>query len=135
MMTVTYFDPNEGMDLEILSKEAEIARFEGVETQGFQLLVLLYIPPKKHKGIYIPDATHDDYRFRACTGLVVQKGRDSYGKRFDSLADHKVWCNIGDWIAFPRHEGIQLKIDGKECQFLNDASVLAKIDDPRRIMR
>jgi len=127
---------DEGITLEHFDKEAEIASFAGIDTQGFQLLVRLYIPPKKIGSLYIPDTAHEDFQYRACTGLVVQKGAGSYdGQRFDALQDNKVWCAVGDWIVFPRHEGIQIKIDGKPCQFLNDASVLATVDDPRRMTR
>lgn len=122
---------DEGITLETFDKEAEIAGFTGIDTQGFQLLVRLYIPPKKIGSLYIPDQAHEDFQFRACTALVVQKGRESY----EDARFPRVWCDIGDWIVFPRHEGIQIKIDGKPCQFLNDASVLAKVDDPRRIAR
>ena len=135
-MSMTVYNPDEGIDVETFDKEGEISRFAGIDTQGFQLLVRLYIPPKKIGSILLADTTHDDFQYRACTALVVQKGRDSYGERFDTLTlKNKVWCDIGDWVIFPRHEGIQLKIDGKPCQFLNDASVLAKVDDPRRIVR
>lgn len=126
----------EGIDLATFNKEEAIASFKGIDTQGFQLLVLLYIPPStiklpNGKEFYITSQTHEEFQYRACTGLVVQKGPESYdGERLT-----RVWCEVGDWIAFPRHEGIQIRVDGKPCQFLNDASVLAKIDDPRRIER
>ena len=126
----------DGIDLTTFNKEEAIASFNGIDTQGFQLLVLLYIPPKKIGAIYLPDQTHEEYQYRACTGLVVQRGKASYGQRFEHLSSEcQVWCDVGDWIAFPRHEGIQVKIDGRPCQFLNDASVLARIDSPLRIER
>ena len=122
---------DEGIDLDNFNKEEEIGSFQGIDTHGFQVLVRLYIPPKKIGSVYIPDTAHEDYQFRACTGLVVQKGPESYqDERFTGG-----WCAVGDWIVFPRHEGILVKINGKPCQFLNDASVLAKVDDPRRIVR
>lgn len=137
-----YREEDEGIDLNSFNKEEEINIFKNIETKGFQLLVRLYVPNKKTKsGIIIASEVHDRFQYQSCVGLVVQKGPSAYGKRFDFLKDDdqdyakREWCQVGDWVVFARHEGIQMKINGKPCQFLNDSSILAVIDNPDMIIR
>lgn len=132
-----YFQDDEGIDLDSFKKEDEINIFKDIKTKGFQLLVRLYIPPKKIGSVFLPDASHDTFQYKSCVGLVVQKGPAAYGKRFDFLQEggDLSWCDVGDWVVFARHEGIQMKIHGKPCQFLNDSSILAVISSPEMIAR
>ncbi len=122
-----------GIDVSNFDKEAEIASFKGIKPTGWYILVRLYIAPVKNNGIYIPDTAQDEQQYKSCVGLVIDKAEGVY--QDERYKDTGAWCEIGDWIVFPRHGGTKIYCDGKPCYFLMEDASYAVIDDPRRITR
>lgn len=122
-----------GIDFLTFDKAAEIASFQGVEPQGYEILVRLYIPPTVQNNIILPDSSHDDLKYSSCVGLVIDKAPGVY--KDERYKDTGKWCEIGDWIIFPRHSGLQFICDNKPCYFIKEDALYSKIDDPRRITR
>lgn len=99
---------------------------------GWQIAVKLHLKPEKIGSIVIPDSIRDNEKYRACSGTVVGVGPDAYrSSRFEG----EPWCKVGDLVAIPRHEGIQIEFKGHPIHILNDSSVLMKLDNLDDVMR
>jgi hypothetical protein len=107
---------------------------------GYHMLVEVYIRDEVNKNIdgtesliYIPKVILDNDKYRNCTGLVLAQGPQCYkGRNFDGF---EKWCEVGDWIVFPRNEGVQVNFRGRTVQFLPDDMMFCVIDDPSFITR
>ncbi len=99
---------------------------------GYQVAIKLCLAPEKVGSIVIPDSIRDNEKYRACVGKVVGIGPDAYkGDRFASGP----WCKLGDHVAIPRHEGIQLAYKGHPIHILNDDRILFPVDNPSDVVR
>ena len=125
---------DEGIDLENFSKEEEIAKFAGIHAVGWAILVRLYVEPKITKGkIFIPDKAHDEQQYRGCVGLVIKKSKGAYLD--DRYAQTGPWCEVGDWVGFPRHAGYKIYHNGLPVWVLKEDGIDYKTDNPRTITR
>jgi co-chaperonin GroES (HSP10) len=124
-----------GIDLATFDSAAEIQKFKdwGIEVQGTQLLIRLYIPPETHvnrngekTGLILPQSAREEFDHSARVGLVVAMGKDAYNERFKTGP----YCKIGDWVFFPKHEGIKEQINGICCYLLEDRSVGMTLKNP-----
>lgn len=83
--------------------------------------------------VAVPQSMRENDQFTRCTGLVLARSPHSYsGARF---AHTGPWCRVGDWVIFPRNEGIQFNSYGVAMQLLFEDRVCAIVDDPSSIMR
>lgn len=122
-----------GIDLKNFSKEEEIARFKDIEPKGWTLLVRLYTEPKLVNGLFRPDSVHDEQQYKSCVGLVVKKSKAAYlDSRYEQTGS---WCEVGDWVVFPRHAGYKIQCCNIPTFVLKEDSVDLVIADPTMITR
>jgi co-chaperonin GroES (HSP10) len=122
-----------GIDLQNFLPDKEIAKFEDIEPQGWTVLVRLYTEPKVKNGLYMPDVVHDEQQYRSCVGLVVRKSKAAYlDDRYDKTGQ---WCDVGDWVVFPRHAGYKILYEGMPIFVLKEDAIDLIVKDPRRITR
>lgn len=85
-----------------------------------------------HSSLVVPVATRVEDPYRNCSGLVIMQGPECYkSARFLSGP----WCNVGDWIMFPRNEGTQINYYGVPMQVIPDDRMLLRIKNPASITR
>lgn len=122
-----------GIDLTNFSKEEEVAKFKDIEAKGWTLLVRLYTEPKVKNGLYMPDIVHDEQQYRSCVGLVVRKSKAVYlDDRYNQTGQ---WCDVGDWVVFPRHAGYKIHYEGMPIFVLKEDAIDLVIGDPSKITR
>ncbi len=122
-----------GIDLSNFSKEEEIAKFDGFEPQGWNVIVRLYVKPQMVNGVYMPDAVHEDQQYHNCVGIVVKKSKGAYNDpRYDRTGE---WCKVGDWVVFPRHAGYKVTYKGMPVFVLKEDAIDVIIEDPSSIRR
>jgi chaperonin GroES len=100
------------------------------EVRGWRILVRP-IPnaPKTKGGIIIPDATIETMDLIRSVGQVKVVGPMAYGK--PEMGGR--WCEVGDYILYPRYSGAKFSYGGVKFLLINDDEVLAVIKDPARI--
>lgn len=122
-----------GIDLSNFSKEEEIDKFKDVEPQGWTILVRLYTEPKVVNGIFRPDIVHEEQQYKSCVGLVVKKSKAAYlDSRYEQTG---AWCDVGDWVVFPRHAGYKIHYHNLPTFVLKEDAIDLVIDDPAVIAR
>lgn len=122
-----------GIDLNNFSKEEEINKFSDIEPQGWTILVRLYTEPKVVNGIFRPDIVHDEQQYRSCVGLVVKKSKAAYlDPRYEQTGK---WCEVGDWVVFPRHAGYKIQCHNLPVFVLKEDAIDLIISDPSHITR
>lgn len=126
------------------------------------MAIKLYVRPEEvhsfidekgeKKSIVLPESVRASDKYRSIAGLVVAQGPRCYkGKGMeDSLpirllrkvfgkwmapSDYKPDCKVGDFIVFPRHEGVQIVYRDVPLMILKDIKVLFPIKDPRYVTR
>jgi len=123
-----------GIDLQNFTPEEEIAKFKGIKPQGWTVLVRLYTKPKKTtNGLYIPDTVHDEQQYKNCTGLVVAKSKAAYQDPRYKETGH--WCEVGDWVIFPRHAGYKIQYNGIPVFVLPEDAINVVTDFPEMVLR
>lgn len=137
--------------------------FEPPRMSGHYMCVKVYIRPNQLKAftddqgntkhIYLPDAVTANDKFKSCTGLVLSQGPECYtGDRYEEHwfirnlirpifgrwmkpSKKGPWCRVGDWIAFPRHEGTQVIYRGVPVQMIPEWAVLTPVECPTHVTR
>lgn len=125
---------DEGIDLNTFDKNAEIAKFEEMDPEGWTIIIRLYTNSKKTVGgIIIPDTAHEEEQYRSCVGLVVKKSKGAYlDNRYENTG---AWCEVGDWVIFPRHAGYKLFYDGMPIFVLKEDAIDVRVENPGMISR
>jgi co-chaperonin GroES (HSP10) len=129
-----------GIDFETYSLEEEIAKYNGVDPSGYQLLIRVYVPKKITKigNLFLPDESIDklnqDAKFTNLTGLVVKIAVGVY-KDQDRYMYTGPYCQIGDWVQFPRASGHSFAHNGLTSIYMTEDYILGKVKDPRTITR
>lgn len=125
---------DEGIDLTNFNKEIEIAKFKHIKPQGWTVIVRLYTEPTMVNGIIRTSSTHDEQQYHNCVGLVVSKSFAAYqdNNRYGQTGS---WCEVGDWVLFPRHAGYKILSDGIPLFVLKEDAIDAIIEDPSKIVR
>jgi co-chaperonin GroES (HSP10) len=101
---------------------------------GYRLLIALPEVEKVTKGgIHIPDKLVDMEKVASVVGLVVSMGDLCY-KDPDKFPTGP-WCKEGDYVIFRSYSGTRLKVGTQEFRLINDDTVEAVVDDPRKIVR
>ena len=110
---------------------------------GHQLYIKIYVRDEEIKTIkdnegierklYIPATASTSDRFRSCVGLVIAQGPDCYKDSIFRSPDP--WCRIGDWVIFPRHEGMQIVYRGIPMMVLPDNKIAGIVEDPTYVTR
>ena len=122
-----------GIDFVNFSMDEEIAKFDNIKPQGWTIVVRLYTEPKMKNGLYMPDIVHDEQQYKNCVGLVVKKSMAAYlDSRYEQTGK---WCEVGDWVVFPRHSGYKIHNKGIPCFVLKEDAIDLVVDDPRNITK
>jgi chaperonin GroES len=101
---------------------------------GFHLLIAVpSIEEKTEGGIIRPDELREREKTATIFGNVISLGPDCYtdADKFPSGP----WCEQGDWVLFRSYSGTRFKIEGQEFRVINDDTVEAVVDDPRKVER
>lgn len=129
-----------GIDFDNYSLEEEIAKYDGIEPSGYLLLIRVYVPKKITKigSLYLPDEAvnklNQDAKFTNLTGLVVKIAPGVY-KDQERYQYTGPYCQVGDWVQFPRAEGHTFAYNGLTSIHIVEDRILAKVKDPRSITR
>lgn len=104
------------------------------QPKGYKMLVAVpSIEEKTAGGIIIPDKLKDAEKVASIFGNVIAMG-DMCFQDQDKFPTGP-WCRVGDWVIFRSYSGTRLKVDGNEFRLINDDTVEAVIDDPRKLQR
>jgi hypothetical protein len=128
-------DRDPGIDLDTFDKEAEIAKFKNViKPVGWHMHVRLYTEPKIVKNVILPDVVRDEGLYKNCVGLVLQLGKGCFeDERYRKTGP---WCEVGDWIVFPRHAGFRIFVLGIPIWVLPEDGLTSQVlSDPRDISK
>lgn len=112
---------------------------------GWRIVVKPVDPVTEVNGIALPKEAIQAQEYLRYIGQVVDVGPLAYSdERFSprgtelktlehpSVLTNQAWCKAGDWIAFGRHAGQEVKSkDGIRYRILNDDDVLAIVDPDR----
>ena len=129
-----------GIDFDNYLLEEEIAKYDGVDPVGYQLLIRVYVPKKiKQLGnILLPDESinklNQDAKFTNLTGLVVKIAPGVY-KDQERYKYTGPYCQVGDWVQFARASGHSFAHNGFTSIYMIEDYVLGKVKDPRTITR
>ena len=128
-----------GIDFENYNLEEEVAKYQGDNPKGWQVVIRVYVPQKISKvgSIFLADNTVDqlnkDNKLINFTGLVVKLSTGAY--KDDRYKLTGPYCKVGDWVMFPRAHGTTYSYNGLTTITLNEDAVLKVIDDPRSVTR
>lgn len=101
---------------------------------GYKILVAIpKVEEKTEGGIIRPDLLRKAEETASIFGCVMTLGVDAY-KDINKFPSGP-WCQPGDWVVFRSYSGTRLKVEGQEYRLINDDTVEAVVDDPRRIER
>lgn len=101
---------------------------------GYRLLVALPEVEEKTKGgIIITDKVREAEKVASVVGLVVSMGDLAY--KDESKFPTGPWCKEGDYVIFRSYSGTRIKVGSQEFRLINDDTVEAVVDDPRKIVR
>jgi len=101
---------------------------------GYKILVAMpKVEEKTEGGIYRPDQLIALEQTASIFGCVVSLGPDAYADTAKYL--NGPWCKPGDWVVFRSYSGTRFRIDAQEYRLINDDTVEAVVDDPRKIER
>lgn len=129
-----------GIDFENYSLEEEIAKYDGVDPLGYEILVRVYVPKKiKQLGnILLPEESisklNQDAKFTNLTGLVLKIGPGAY-KDTERFKYTGSYCEVGWWIMFARASGTSFAHNGLTSLSMYDEHPKLRIKDPRTITR
>lgn len=123
-----------GIDLDTFSIEKEIAKFDDMKVDGWDIVIRLYMEPAVTKGgILLTPKTQEEGEYTNCVGLVVKKSSAAYlDNRYEQTGS---WCEVGEWRTFPRHAGWKMKYKGMPVFVLKEDAVGPKVPDPRYVTR
>lgn len=116
-----------GVDFDNFNIEEELKNFDDCIIKPTDILIRLYIQPKKTKGGIIIDNTKDI--FHEIVGYVAKIGKCGFsGERYK---DWGHWYKVGDWVAFPRHAGIRYTYKKLPVFSIVDDAPMMVVPDPR----
>ena len=127
-MQVDLSDNDEiGIDFDNFNIKEELKNFDDCTIKPTDILIRLYIQPKKTKGGIILDNTKDI--FHEIVGYVAKIGKCGFsGERYK---DWGHWYKVGDWVAFPRHAGIRYTYKKLPVFSIVDDAPMMIVPDPR----
>lgn len=104
------------------------------DPKGYKLLVAIpSVEEKTAGGIIRPDELRRMEEVASIFGYVVSMGEDAY--QDEKKFPNGPWCKIGDWVIFRSYSGTRLKVEDQEFRLINDDTVEAVVDDPRKVER
>jgi len=129
-MQADFSDNDEiGIDLDSFDLQEELKSFEDCTIKPTDILIRLYIQPKKTKGGIIIDNTKDI--FHEIVGYVAKIGKCGFS--CERYKDWGHWYKVGDWVAFPRHAGIRYTYKKLPVFSIVDDAPMMIVPDPRYV--
>jgi co-chaperonin GroES (HSP10) len=118
-----------GIDLDNFNMEEEIRLFDKCTVKPVEIIIRLYIQPKKTKGGIIIDNSKDI--FHEIVGYVAKIGHCGFqGERYKTWGH---WYKVGDWVVFPRHAGFRFTYKKLPVFSIMDDAPIMVVDDPRDV--
>lgn len=111
----------------------------GLEVMHNDILIAVYIRPKKMKGIErddgtvvnleLPDQTIKEDEYQGKAGMVLKKGPLAFvsDDNFDFKGQN---VEAGDWVAIWVADGRKIQINGVLCRMVEDRWIRMKIPAP-----
>lgn len=84
-------------------EEIKSAYWPLIRAKGYYLIVKPYVRPEKIGSIILADSSRTEDPFQTQIGQVIDIGPLAYTNK--ELTGGLVWCQIGDWVTFPRIAG------------------------------
>jgi co-chaperonin GroES (HSP10) len=140
-MTTSYIEPHEEQEAkDLVTKHLG---FEPPKAAGYNLAVKIYIRPEEvstvidnqgvERKIYLTESSRAEDKYKSITALVISMGPECYkGERFEHSGP---WCQVGDWVVIPRHEGTQIVYRDIPMHIIPDDRILMVVDDPAVVRR
>lgn len=101
-------------------------------TKSVFILVRIYTPPEKTDGGIILTQTQLDREANLnVVGMVVAIGPDAFSNKTDFPNGQAV--ELGEWVVFPRSEGVMIKYKGALFRVFSDTKLLIGHDNPNEI--
>lgn len=101
-------------------------------TKAYYVLVRVYTPPEKTKGgILLTQQQQDREANLNVIGMVVAIGPSAFSNKTD-FPDGPA-TEIGEWVIFPRHEGVLIKYKGALFRVFSDTRLVIGHDNPEEI--
>ena len=129
-----------GIDFDNYSLEEEIAKYDGVDPVGYQLLIRVYVPKKITQigSLLLPDESisklNQDAKLTNLTGLVIKAASGVY-KDQERYQYTGSYCQVGDWVQFPRASGHSFAHNGITSIYMTEDYILGKVKNPKTITR
>jgi co-chaperonin GroES (HSP10) len=93
-----------------------------------------YVTKEGEKSqIVVPGSVADNDTFSSMTGLVLSIGHGAY--KGEQFKEYGPTCKVGDWITFPRHEGVRAWYKGRPIYYLYDDKIMQVVKDPADVTR
>jgi len=100
---------------------------------GPRIIVKTYLRPKEYSScLKLPDEMTESDRYFSTVGLIVSMGPLAGFDDYYSLTGEFQY-DIGDWVAFRKHEGTYSRFCQEEFQILYDDMALYPVDDPANV--
>ncbi len=127
---------NEGasIDMNKFSISEEIAKFDKMKVDGWDVVIRLYMEPQQTAGgLWKTAKTIEEGEYANCVGLVVKIAEGAYkDPRYEQTGR---WCEVGEWRMFPRHGGNKYKYKGIPIFVMKEDAIGPRVEDPRDVSR
>ncbi len=111
-----------------------------VSPAGWRVLIKpVEINEKSSGGIILAEESKKVMEHTRYIGQVVSMGPLCYEKEdFKRNGETRAFCKVGDWVAFRKHSGQELRMkndDGTVSSYkvVNDDEIIAVVNEPERI--
>ena len=116
-----------GIDFDNFNIQEELKLFDDCKLKPVEILIRLYIQPKKTKGGIILDNSKDI--FHEIVGYVAKIGEFAFeGERYKNWGR---WYDVGDWVVLPRHAGFRFTYKKLPVFSILDDAPNMVVPDPR----
>lgn len=108
-----------------------------IKPVGWRVLVFPLEPPERTKGgLIMPDESKQNFEYLSYVGEVIAMGPSCYKhpKFLKEYGGGEPWCKVGDWVAFGRYAGQDVRINGNRVRLVNDDEILGVAPNPRAIL-
>lgn len=121
-----------GIDFDNFDMESELKLFDDVTPRPTEILIRLYVRPRKTKhSILMPDSVVDKDIYNEITGYIAKIGKCAFtGEMYEKWGE---WYKVGDWVVFPRQAGVRFSYDGLPVFSIVDDAPYCLVNDPRRV--
>ncbi|MGH1372978.1 MAG: hypothetical protein ACRBBW_13140 [Cellvibrionaceae bacterium] len=111
-----------------------------LQPAGWRVLIKpVAIDEKSSGGIILAEESKKVMEHTRYIGQVVLMGPLCYEKKdFQKDGETQAFCKVGDWVAFRKHSGQEIRMksdDGSVTSYkvVNDDEIIAVVNEPERI--